>query len=141
MPHRLAIALLLFTTPARVLPQPCPQAKPEGPFVASEVLTLEGQLVFHDGIRQWFELKLDRPQCEQGSTVLVRGDKDREPLEALRACRVRSRGEMAISGTGYYSLATYQFVDEITPVGNCVRQLPFPTIPRTSLPLQSVDIG
>jgi len=126
MLHRLAIALLLCTTTARVISQPCPQANPAGPPVASEVLTLEGQLVFHDGIRQWFELKLDRPQCEQSSTELVRGDKDWKPLEILRGCRVKSRGEMAISGTGYYSLETYQFVDEITPVGNCARQLPFP---------------
>ena len=33
---------------------------------------------------------------------------------------------MGISGTGYYSLETYQFVDKIEPVGSCVRQAPFP---------------
>ena len=126
MLHRLAIALLLCTTTARVLPQSCPQADPAGPLVASQVLTLEGQLVFHDGIRQWFELRLDQPQCGQSSTELVRGDQDWKPLEIMRGCRVRSRGEMAISGTGYYSLETYQFVDKIEPVGTCTRQSQFP---------------
>jgi hypothetical protein len=33
---------------------------------------------------------------------------------------------MAISGTGYYSLETYQFVNEIEPAGSCVRKSPFP---------------
>lgn len=123
--HCWAVALLVFTT-VRVLSQPCPKAEPAGPLDPSTVLTLEGQLVFHDGIRQWFELKLDRPQCEQNSTELVRGDKDWKPLEVLRGCRVRSRGAMGISSTGYYSLETYQFVDKIEAVGSCLRQAPFP---------------
>jgi hypothetical protein len=33
---------------------------------------------------------------------------------------------MAISGTGYYSLETYQFVNKIEPVGTCTRQSQFP---------------
>jgi hypothetical protein len=87
---------------------------------------LEGSLVFHDSIRKWFELKLDQPQCGQTSIELVRGDGDWTPLEVLRGCRVRSTGAIDFSGTGYYSLDTYQAVDQIKPVGICAQQLPFP---------------
>jgi hypothetical protein len=83
-------------------------------------------LVFHDGIRQWFELKLEQPQCGQTSTELVRGERDWTPLEVLRGCRVKSRGAINFSGTGYYSLDTYQSVDEVEPVGSCAQQPPFP---------------
>lgn len=88
---------------------------------------MEGNLIFHDGIRKWFELRLDQPQCGNASTELVpRNVDDWTPLEVLRGCRVRSKGALDISGTGYYSLDTYQSVDQIEPVGVCARQSPFP---------------
>lgn len=111
-------------TPA--LAQECPQTNPTGPTVASEVRLLVGRLIFHDGIRKWFELKLDQPQCGQTSIQLVRVERDWTPLEVLRGCRVRSKGALDFSSTGYYSLDTYQSVDQIEPVGPCARQSPFP---------------
>lgn len=87
---------------------------------------MEGNLVFHDSIRKWFELKLDQPQCGQTSIELVRGAGDWTPLVVLRGCRVRSKGAVDFSPTGYYSLDTYQAVDKIGPVGTCAQQLPFP---------------
>jgi hypothetical protein len=102
----------------------CPQTGSTGG--ASEVRTLEGRLVFHDGIRQWIELKLDQPQCGQASIELVRGEREWTSLQVLRGCRIRSRGAIASSTTGYYSLAIYQDVEEIESVGTCVRQSPFP---------------
>src|SRR6478735_2622446 len=107
---------------APALAQECPQTNRTGPTVASEVRTLMGRLIFHDGIRKWFELKLDQPQCGQPSIQLVRIERDWTPLEVLRGCRVRSRGALDLSGTGYYSLDTYQSVDQIEPVGTCARQ-------------------
>ena len=83
-------------------------------------------MIFHDGIRQWFELKLDQPECGQSSVELVRGDRDWTPLEVLRGCRVKSTGTLDLSSTGYYSLDSYQNVDEIEPVGLCARQSPLP---------------
>jgi len=94
------------------------------------VIPIEGRLVYHDGIRKWFELKLDQPQCGQASIELVRGDRDWTPLEVLSGCRVRSRGTIDFSPTGYYSLDTNQGVDEIEPVGPCARQSPFPDYSR-----------
>jgi hypothetical protein len=111
---------------AHVRAQECPQTNPAGPAVASEVRTLVGRLIFHDGIRKWFELKLDQPQCGQPSIQLVRIERDWTPLEVLRGCRVRSKGALDFSPTGYYSLDAYQPVDQIEPVGACARQSPFP---------------
>jgi hypothetical protein len=130
-----ALALVTFT-PVPVLGQQCPQASSTGPSIASEARLLEGSLVFHDSIRKWFELKLDQPQCGQTSIELVRGKhdwvpRDWTPLEILRGCRVRSSGAINFSPTGYYSLDTYQAVDQITAVGTCAQQLPFPDYPKS----------
>jgi hypothetical protein len=116
----------IYCTVAPALAQECPQTNPTGPAVASEVRMLVGKLIFHDGIRKWFELKLDQPQCGQPSVQLIRVERDWTPLEVLRGCRVRSKGALDFSGTGYYSLDTYQSVDQIEPVGTCARQSPFP---------------
>jgi hypothetical protein len=117
----LAIALALCMTPP--LFAQCPS--PEQAGSESGVRMLEGRLIFHDDIRQWFELKLDQPQCGQASIQLVRGD-DSKPLEVLRGCRIKSRGALGLSPTGYYSLAVYQSVQQIEPLGACVYKLPFP---------------
>lgn len=111
--------------------QKCPAANPAGPAVASEVLTLVGRLIFHDSIRKWFELKLDQPQCGQTSFQMEAGKIDWTSLEALRGCQVRSKGALGLSPTGYYSLDTYQSVDQIEPIGACARQSPFPNYSKT----------
>jgi hypothetical protein len=88
---------------------------------------LEGQLVFHDSIRKWFELKLDQAQCGQTSIEMEPAKTDNwTPLEILRGCRVRSTGALDLSSTGYYSLDLYQAVGRIEPVGACMRQSPLP---------------
>jgi hypothetical protein len=106
--------------------QQCPQSNPSGPSVPSEVRTLEGKLIFHDSIRQWFELKFDLPQCGQPSTELVLSRQDWHPLEVLRGCRVKSTGLLDFSPTGYYSLDTAQNVEKVEPVGKCELKPPFP---------------
>jgi hypothetical protein len=116
-PALLCIALPLFGQ--------CPKENSSGPTV-SVARTLEGRLVYHDSIRQWFELKLDPPQCGQDSFELVRTDGHWISLEVLRGCRVRSHGTADIPSTGYYSLPMYQDVDQIVPIGSCTRQQPFP---------------
>jgi hypothetical protein len=121
--YLLAVALATCAAlPA--LGQQCPQASAAG--TPSEVRGLEGALVFHDSVRRWFELKLDQPQCGQASIELVRGDRKWTPLQVLRGCRIRSRGAIDFSPTGYFSLDMYQDVQEVEPVGACVQQLPFP---------------
>jgi hypothetical protein len=124
-----AAIVLVHVAPA--VAQQCPQAQQDDAPVPSEVRTLGGRLIYHDGIRHWFELKLDQPQCGQTSIQLVAaGADDWTPLEVLRGCRVASKGAIDFSPTGYYSLDLYQSVDRIEPVGACSRQPPFPDHPK-----------
>lgn len=107
--------------------QECPQApNATEAGIASQPRTLEGQLIFHDGKRQWFELKLDEPQCGQRSIQLLRTPEKTPPLAIFRGCRIKSGGAIDFSPTGYYSLDMFQDVEEIEPVGKCARQAPFP---------------
>src|ERR1700722_9046628 len=54
--------------------QVCPANTPDGPPKGSEARALRGKLIYHDSLRQWFELKLDEPECGQSSIELTRGD-------------------------------------------------------------------
>lgn len=106
--------------------QECPRSNATNPDIESQSRMLKGRLIFHDGLRKWFELKLDQPQCGQASIELVRTAGAYSPLEVLRGCQVSSKGPIGFSLTGYCSLDTYQDVKEIEPVGTCVRKAPFP---------------
>jgi hypothetical protein len=123
--------ILVVSAPAFAAGQTCPKSSEAGSSVQSEVRTLEGNLIFHDGIRKWFELKLDQSQCGQASIQLVQGERAGTPMEVLRGCRVRSRGALDFSGTGYYSLEVFQDVRAIEPAGKCERQPPFPDYSKT----------
>lgn|SRR5215469_1237116 len=125
--HSPLLACVLVVSPTVFAAgQACPKTSDAGPSVPSDVRTLEGRLVFHDGIRKWFELRLDESQCGQASIQLVRGERAWTPVEVLRGCRVRSRGPLGFSPTGYYSLDIFQDVQSIESVGKCERQSPFP---------------
>jgi hypothetical protein len=140
----IGVAVIALVTAAPILAQQCPETSAAGPTVASEPRTLEGRLLFHDGIRKWFELKLDQAQCGQTSIELVRGERDWTPLEVLRGCRARSEGALDFAGTGYFSLDIFQSVDQIEAVGACARQSPFhdysTTKPDKSIPRYRVDM-
>jgi hypothetical protein len=127
---RLLVFLGLSALPAHG--QQCPKGNPSGPSTASEVRTLEGRLVYHNGIRQWFELKLDKPECGQVSVELVRTDGKQTTMEVLRGCRVRTRGILDDSPTGYYSLDVFQDVSQIEATGNCLPKPPFPNYSSAS---------
>jgi len=126
------VASLLFVCaalPARG--QLCPKENPNGPGQPSESRTLEGRLIYHDGLRKWFELKLDRPECGQPSVELFPGRNSFSPgspdgLETFRGCRVRAEGPLGGAASGYYTLDINLSVGEIEPVGKCTRQPPLP---------------
>jgi len=106
--------------------QQCPTEN--GP---SEARTLEGKLIYHDGLRKWFELKLDRPECGEKSIELfqIRGvlaPRSPSGLETFRGCRIRTTGALCGPASGYYTLDLNQTVDEIEAVGACRKQPPFP---------------
>ena len=122
-----ALVLVLLTCAGnRAFGQECPRTSTTGPTIASQVRTLEGRLIFHNGIRQWFELKLDRPHCGQSSIELVQTDETSRALEVLRGCRIKSSGAIDFSSTGYYSLDIFQDVKKVEPVGTCPARSPFP---------------
>lgn len=122
------LLVLVFAICAAVsaLSQDCPEESAAGPSVASEPRTMEGWIVYHDGIRKWFELKLLQAQCGEGSVELVQLSDNKTPLEIFRDCRVKSTGTIDFAHTGYYSLDVFQSVDKIEAVGACIKQSPFP---------------
>jgi hypothetical protein len=128
----IAVASLLFVfADLHARGQQCPKENPDGPSQPSEARTLEGQLIYHDGIRKWFELKLVRRECGQESVQLLQGGGAWVPgypasLETLRGCRVRTKGVLAPPSTGYYTLDLYQNVDDVEPIGECTKQPPLP---------------
>lgn len=113
-----------------VVGQQCPGVDKNGISIPSESQSLEGQLIYHDGIRQWFELKFDRSECGQRSIELTRTDGKWAALEIFRGCRVRTKGFIDDSPTGYYSLEKFQNVVDIEPVGTCARKAPLPAAPN-----------
>lgn len=130
---RLGWLLALICSPSlAVFGQDCPSADANGVSVPSAAQTLEGALIHHDGIRQWFELKLDKPQCGQPSIQLTSVQGNYAPLEVLRGCRVRSTGVVDESPTGYFSLDLYQDVTAVEPVGACARKPLFPNYSKAS---------
>lgn len=124
MPVMAAMAMLL--PPLSALAQECPQHSTTGAAKASSPRTIEGSLIYHDGLRQWFELRLDQPQCGQSSVQLMTLENSGIAFETLRGCRVASTGPLYFSPTDYYSFDVYQTVERIEPVGACTRQPPFP---------------
>ncbi|MBZ5674604.1 MAG: hypothetical protein LAP61_10190 [Acidobacteriia bacterium] len=121
----LVIVLAICVTPP--LFAQCPLADPASS--ESRVRTLEGHLVFHDGIRTWFELKLDQPECGEASIQLLQGERNSKSLEILRGCRIKSQGALGFSPTGYYSLSVYQSVQQVEPLGACAYKSPLPDPP------------
>jgi hypothetical protein len=108
--------------------------------VNEPVETLSGRLVYHDGIRNWFELILDEAQAGQGSIQLIPAGVDSRPMEALRGCRVRSIGTVFSSPIGdpYYSLNTTQSVQHIEPVETCTSKPPIPSSGNGTAPDENV---
>lgn len=123
---RTLLATVIACVALPALAQSCPQEDAKGAPIDSQARPLEGTLIYHDGIRKWFELKLDLPQCGQSSIQLIRIEGKYTPLEVLRGCRVRSTGAISEALTGYYSLDLAQDVKQIEPVDACKQQTPFP---------------
>jgi len=121
----IAALFILLCGAGRASAQQCPASTSAGADSTSSVRVLRGQLIYHDDIRQWFELKLDRPACGETSIQLTRSEGSWEPLQKLRGCRVESRGKIDFSPTGYYSLDLYQDTRSVKSVGACTIRPPF----------------
>jgi len=69
---------------------------------------------------------LDKPKCGHRSIQLIPANDRWKALEVLRGCRVKARGPIDYSPTGYFSLDLYQNASVVRPIGACTRKLPFP---------------
>lgn len=116
------LLLLCAVDPASA--RPCPGASSTGAATRSSIRSLEGRLVYHDGIRQWFELQIRGPACGQKSIQVTSDDKDTQRLESLRGCWMRATGPLDFAPTGYYSRDVYLRARRLTPVGICARKRP-----------------
>jgi hypothetical protein len=136
-------AFVLFAA-TRAIAQDCPLEARTGPSTPSKVRSLEGKLVFHNGIRGWLELRLDKPQCGNDSIQLASLKENVRDIEVFRGCRVRSTGALDFSGTGYWSATMFQDVEKLEPVGTCLMQAPFPdyssAIPDKAVGAYRVDM-
>lgn len=126
---RLVLLVLCLCGFGSALSQPCPKDSQDGSGLPSGNLVLRGRLIYHDGLRKWFELKLDQPTCCQQSIQIISQEKNRPSVEVLRGCEVTSTGPIAESPTGYYSLDLFQEDPKIEPVGACVKQEAFKDLP------------
>jgi len=132
LPTSVKAASTGHSAPRKVaLPQLCPLFL-NNILTASDNQILTGLLVYHKDIRNWFELKLDRPQCGKASIQVTAFDGDWISLQMLRGCHVASQGIVEFSSTGYFSRTLYQNTEYIKPVGHCVRKPPFPAKPRVN---------
>ncbi len=125
MPRSLLACVVLAAAALSASGQMCPEPSTTGPSRPSEARELEGQLLFHDDLRRWFELKLEKPLCGQTSIQVFAPEQGITHIETLRNCRVKARGELDYSSTGYYSLDMFQNLQAIEPIGTCERKAPF----------------
>jgi hypothetical protein len=100
-----------------------PESSDAAPGCWSEARMLEGRLIFHGGIRQWFELKLDQPQCGEPSIELFPVNSPQ--IQAVRGCRVQSSGPFGFAVSGYYTLPVNQMPTKVEPIGQCDLKAPF----------------
>lgn len=119
----------------------CPDVDDNGYPHASDAQKLEGKLVFHNGLRAWYELRLDKPKCGISSLQLVQHPSDDQNIEKkikkYEGCRVFSKGVIDFSPTGYYALEVFQSVTAIEPVGACA-QKPLPPDFSQAKPYNSI---
>jgi hypothetical protein len=144
---RATIGMLLLSCCALGLAgQQASQSAVKEPDISPRVQTLSGQLVYHDGIRKWFELKLDRAQSGQGSIQLISAGQNWKQIEVLRDCRVRSRGLVFLSPTGPYSSGEYsleytQSAQHIELVETCTLKPPIHMVSRAEPTRTSMITG
>jgi len=100
----LVLSLLLFSA-SEAFAQTCPKQDSRGPHDATEPSVLHGTLVYHDELRTWLGLKLDRPACGETEIELLFDTSDAwRKADSLRNCGVTATGKLYLGDTAYYSV-------------------------------------
>lgn len=120
---RVAMLFLSICGAGRASAQQCPRSSAD---TTSIVRPLTGKLLYHNGIRQWFELKLDRPTCGRSSVQITGTEKTYSALQKLRGCHIETSGALALPPTGYYTLDLYQYATALKPIAVCPNKPLFP---------------
>jgi hypothetical protein len=118
---------LLLLSAIATYSQSCPKEDPHGRGEAPEFSSLHGTLQYHDELRQWLGLKLDRPACGEFEVqlVFIKPDEWRR-AESFRECTVMVSGKLYESPTGYYSADMAISDPELKPDPSC---RPYPVKP------------
>jgi len=133
---RFVMALMLaFLSTGRLTAQECPPENSEGPLLESGLRAIKGEVIFHNGIRRWVELKPSSKVCGTQSIQLFTGGGgafavgggNSLDLERYRGCRVEVQGRLGTAGTGYYSAPIYMNVEKKKVVGSCSLKPQIPT--------------
>jgi hypothetical protein len=131
----LATVFFLAAGHPRAQAQQCPEVNPAGPSKSSAAFITKGVIIYHDALRQWYGLRLDKPVC--GLTELqLTGANDQlwKQLELLRGCKATVSGTLNLPGTNYYSAEIFQEAQTIRPDPDCVQQPPFPDLSKARPP-------
>ena len=107
--------------------QACPRESTTGPSVDSAVMSLRGLVVYHDDLRQWFELRVNNAVCGTRTIQLVEGEAGpKGQLEQLRGCQVEAKGRLSIPATGYYSAELYLSPESLAGLEGCRKKALLP---------------
>lgn len=130
-----AVTTGLILTCVQAEAQTCPTGFEE----ASAASTLHGILTYHDELREWLGLKLDKPTCGEDEIELVFLEpKHWREAEARRECAVTVIGRLFYSPTGYYSADMAVTDPMVAPDVNC---RPFPVKPDPSLAPRKANVA
>jgi hypothetical protein len=128
---RVVLSVLFSLVSISLLAQACPTAADsETGSDTAHSSVLHGRMVYHNDLRQWLGLRLDKPACGQYEIQLVFNDAAAwSNAEALRSCQVTVIGKIFESPTGYYSAVLAVSEPSLLPDRSCHA---FPTKPDLS---------
>ncbi|MGB9144656.1 MAG: hypothetical protein WCC14_02440 [Acidobacteriaceae bacterium] len=98
--------------------QSCPPTDGSG-FDAAQPSVLHGTIQFHDGVRPWLGLALDRPACGAKEIEIVFTDEGWREAKRMRGCTATVRGKISESPTIYYATDLNVSNPSIVADGGC----------------------
>src|SRR5215471_14680408 len=118
---RLQMILLAFLSAVgSSYAQSCPVQNSQGVGQALEASVLHGKLLYHEELRPWLGLQLDRPSCDENEVQFVFSDTaDWRRAKSLRSCTVTASGKLYVSPTSYYEKNMAISDPTVTPDKSC----------------------
>ncbi|HEY2460989.1 MAG TPA: hypothetical protein VGI16_09280 [Candidatus Acidoferrum sp.] len=110
--------------------QICPASNESNSGKAPKAAIIRGRLRFHDDLRHWLGIELNRPLCGKTEIQIAfsKGDQWKR-AKTLRGCTITATGKLYDSPTGYYS-ADLAIFDPIIKADSSCHPLPLEAGPR-----------